>query len=87
MVSGDFEWDSEKAATNVVKHGVSFAEAITALVDVNAVEIADAEDAERILTIGFSSHARLLLVVSTDRATRTRIISARLATPAERAIY
>ena len=29
---GDFEWDAEKAAANVAKHGVTFEEATTVLV-------------------------------------------------------
>ncbi len=31
--AGDFEWDSAKAAANVRKHGVSFAEAISVFLD------------------------------------------------------
>jgi hypothetical protein len=33
VVRGDFEWNATKAAANVVKHGVSFEEAITAFED------------------------------------------------------
>jgi uncharacterized DUF497 family protein len=33
VVEGDFEWDSVKAASNLVKHGVSFAEAATVFAD------------------------------------------------------
>lgn len=31
VVDGDFEWDDDKAASNLDKHGVSFPEAATVL--------------------------------------------------------
>ena len=31
VVHGDFEWDADKAATNIAKHGVSFEEAASAM--------------------------------------------------------
>jgi len=33
VVEGDFEWDSDKATSNLAKHGVSFAEAATVFAD------------------------------------------------------
>jgi uncharacterized DUF497 family protein len=84
----DFEWDDAKAASNLAKHrGVSFVEAVSALVDVGAVEFADSLDASRIITLGMSERSRVLLVVTTEVRDRTRIISARRATAAERALY
>jgi uncharacterized DUF497 family protein len=50
-------------------------------------EGADLVDPSRLVTIGFSAGARVLLVVTTDTAVRTRIISARRATPAERRAF
>jgi uncharacterized DUF497 family protein len=41
VVEGDFEWDSEKAAANLVKHGVSFPEAATVFADPLAVYLDD----------------------------------------------
>ena len=41
VVEGDFEWDSEKAASNLVKHGVSFPEAATVFADPLAVYLDD----------------------------------------------
>jgi uncharacterized DUF497 family protein len=41
-----FEWDSEKAAANLAKHGVSFPEAATAFGDPLAVVITDPDHAE-----------------------------------------
>jgi 4-carboxymuconolactone decarboxylase len=37
VVFGDYEWDTDKAATNLEKHGVSFFEAAAALQDPHAV--------------------------------------------------
>ena len=85
-----FEWDSEKAARNLAKHGVSFAEASTAFGDPLSVTIADpqhSEDEERFVLFGFSARGRLLAIVHTDRAGTTRLISARLTTRHEREQY
>jgi uncharacterized protein len=37
-----YEWDNGKAATNLRKHGVDFADAIAALEDTNRLEEIDA---------------------------------------------
>ena len=84
---GDFEWDSAKAEENVAKHGVSFEEAATATLDPLAVEVADEVHPDRVMTIGMSIRERLLLVVTTERGERTRIITARRATADERRLY
>lgn len=42
---------------------------------------------ERDSLLGYSQSQRLLPVVHTDRSNRTRIISARVATRAERKVY
>jgi uncharacterized DUF497 family protein len=86
-VRGDFEWDSTKAASNVEKHGVSFEQAIVALSDPSAIETADHDHADRVVTFGFEPTTGVLLVVSTEIGARTRIIHARLATPAQRRRY
>ncbi|MCX7016406.1 MAG: BrnT family toxin [Candidatus Sumerlaeota bacterium] len=83
-----FEWDPAKARHNLEKHGVTFDEASTAFQDVLSMTIADPlrpEDEERFVLIGYSRRNRLLVVVHTERGERVRIISARPATPAERA--
>ncbi len=82
----EFEWDPEKAARNLAKHGVSFHEAATVFGDPLAVTYHDpdhAENEDRFLTFGHSSEGRLLVVSHTDRDDRTRIISARKATRKE----
>ena len=90
MESELFEWDDEKAARNLRIHDVDFREAATVFEDPDAITIPDAihsEDESRSITLGLSLLARVLLVVHTDRKERIRIISARKATPAERAQY
>jgi uncharacterized DUF497 family protein len=85
-----FEWDSEKAARNVAKHGVSFAEASTAFADPLSVTIPDPRhswDEERLVLFGVSRRGRLLAVFHTDRDGTTRVISARLMTRHEREQY
>jgi len=86
----NFEWDEEKARTNLKKHGVSFAEATTVFGDSFAVTIDDplhSIDEEPFVTIGYSEAQRLLVVVHTDRGDNIRIISARTATRRERQTY
>ncbi|MDQ3298682.1 MAG: BrnT family toxin [Myxococcota bacterium] len=88
IVYGDFEWDDAKAAANVAKHGVSFEEAATALVDPNAIFVADdATDEARLVAIGMSKQTRILFVVHVVRGERDRIVSARAATSAEELFY
>jgi uncharacterized DUF497 family protein len=87
VVDGLYEWDSEKAASNLAKHGVSFPEAIVALEDVNAVEGADDRDPSRNITIGAHTTKGVLLVVSTEMTDRTRVISAPPATSDEIRTY
>jgi uncharacterized protein len=85
-----FEWDPKKAALNRQKHGVTFEEATSALRDLFSATAHDpdhSEDEERFVTFGISSRGRLLTVSHTDRGNAIRIISARLATNAERQIY
>jgi uncharacterized DUF497 family protein len=85
-----FEWDAEKAAANVRKHGVSFDEAVTAFGDPLSVLLLDPHHStseERYLVLGMSAAGRLLVVAFVERPPRTRIISARLATRREREDY
>ncbi len=87
VVFGDYEWDDVKAATNLEKHGVSFAEAFAVLEDPHAVVVEDSIHPERVATIGLSAKARILYVVHVERGDRDRIISARRATREERLAY
>jgi hypothetical protein len=87
VVEGDFEWEEEKAAENLAKHGVSFPEAATVFADPMAVYLDDGSGTERMVVIGMSVRERVLYVVHAVRGKRDRIISARRATPAERDVY
>jgi uncharacterized protein len=83
-----FEWDPRKAANNLRKHGVEFADAVSVLEDDRAVTIADdSAEEERFATIGVDALGRILVVIYTFRKRRIRIISARRATPHERTQY
>lgn len=78
MTVDGFEWDSEKAESNLAKHGVSFEIAIDALQDVRSIEEPDMLDAERVAVLGMSRQG-VLFVIVVERGKRTRIISARKA--------
>lgn len=85
-----FEWDPEKAARNLQRHGVSFEEAASVFGDPLAATIPDPEhstEEARFITMGVTPAQRLLVVVHTERADRIRIISARAATRAEKKKY
>ncbi|PYQ96512.1 MAG: hypothetical protein DMF95_27605 [Acidobacteria bacterium] len=86
----EFEWDAQKAAENLKKHGVAFDEALTVFADLLANIFDDPDHSgseQRELIIGHSIVQRLLVVSFTDRGRRTRIIGARQATARERRDY
>lgn len=85
----EIEWDPAKAAANLRKHEIDFADAALALEDDLAltVEDLDAESENRFVAIGTDPIGRLLVVVFTWRGERIRLISARRATPRERRQY
>jgi uncharacterized DUF497 family protein len=85
-----FEWDPQKAKTNLGTHGVSFAEAVTALEDDFALtrEDPDADDEVRFVTLGLSSLANLVVVVYVYRRPDIiRVISAWKANKRQREAY
>ena len=87
-----FEWDAEKAAINVEKHGVAFEEAQSVFYDEIAVQFFDEEHSiseDRFFLLGMSTGARLLLVCHCERESGNiiRIISARKATKREANFY
>jgi hypothetical protein len=60
-----FEWDENKARSNLKKHGVSFEEAQSVFLDENARIIPDPEhsdDEDRFVLLGLSASVRLLTV-------------------------
>lgn len=84
---GDFEWDADKAVTNVARHRVTFEEAATIFLDIDYLLVRDTAAPNRFAAIGFSTLARLLFVVHCERGEKLRIISARRATRRERESY
>lgn len=86
----EFEWNTEKAEANLKKHNVSFDEAKTVFNDPLFVIFADPDhsiEEKRFIIMGESIQNRLLVVSYTERPPKTRLISARKATRAERKKY
>ena len=85
----EFEFDPAKARLNQRKHGVSFSHAEQALRDDMAVTVEDPDvlGEQRFVTLGLDALGRLLVVVHTQRGERTRLISARKASPGETEQY
>ena len=85
-----FEWDPIKADNNLAKHGIPFMEAATIFGDALALTFPDPDHSvgeHRFVTIGMSVSHTVLVVAHTDRRGKTRLISARKATPKERRYY
>ena len=83
----EFEWNIEKARTNLIKHGVSFEEAVTVFDDPFAHYFQDdfhSMNEDRFIIRGYSNSNNLLVVSFTIRSDKTRIISSRFATKKER---
>lgn len=86
----NFEWDDQKAASNLSKHGVSFNDAVSVFGDGRALTFTDTDHIEledRSRTCGVLNKERLLVVVHTERRNGIRIISARKTTRYEKGIY
>jgi len=91
----EFAWDANKAQSNIAKHGVTFAQAATVLLDPLALTVFDnahSDFDERWFTLGVAATGKLLAVAHTYTAAgpdtaKVRIISAREATKAERRQY
>jgi uncharacterized DUF497 family protein len=82
-----YEWDPAKAASNLRRHGVSFAEATSVFLDPAALTFSDpdhSDEEDREITIGVSTRQRVLFVSHGARGHRIRIISARRATRRDR---
>lgn len=89
MHDDEFEWDDDKAESNLGKHGISFEAGCRVFDDAFALERDDvgspAGEARYIIT-GMVNRV-LLTVVDTERGERIRIISARKATRHEHREY
>lgn len=85
-----FEWDEDKAASNLRKHQVSFTEGATVFNDEFVATMPDPDHSnmeERFIAIGMSVKGRVLIVSYTERTEKIRLISCRKATPVERRQY
>lgn len=88
----EFEWDPDKAQSNLRKHRVSFEDAVRVFLDPNRIESFEVREAygeDRWKTVGLVEPA-LLAVVYTVRGEDgdiIRVISARKADENERAHY
>jgi len=80
-----FQYDPAKAASNLKKHGVSFADSEGVFFDPLAIHQPDpdAEDEERFVAVGMGSAGIILVIVYTLRGEEIRLISARRATRQE----
>jgi len=89
MANDGYEWDEAKAAVNLRKHGVDFAEAVTALEDPFCMTMTDPDSNGelRFVSIGKDVLGRLLVTVFTHRGNQIRLISSRPATPVESRRY
>lgn len=89
-MSMEFEWDENKAAANLSKHGVAFDEAKTVFEDALYVDFYDPDrsyDEHRYIIVGQSKLGRLLIVSYAEREDAIRLISARETTRKERQAY
>jgi len=79
-----FEWDYEKARSNLAKHGVSFEEAITAFADPLSLTVFDpdhSDDEDRFVLLGATNAGRLVVVV--PGAPASSVLDSRLAASGE----
>ena len=83
-----YEWDPQKAAVNLRKHKVDFADAVGVFEDPLAITVSDDRHEEtRFVTMGTDFLGCLLVVAYTWRDQNIRLISAREALPNERRQY
>ena len=86
----ELEWDGDKAALNLQKHGVSFEDAALVFYDQGRIESCDDREdysEERWATIGTAYSAVLYVVYTVRREETVRLISARKANASERKQY
>jgi uncharacterized DUF497 family protein len=88
----EFEWDPDKALSNLSKHRVSFEEAARVFLDPNRIETFDGREAygeDRWKTVGLVEPALLAVVyaVRSEDDEIIRLISARKADNYEQAQY
>jgi uncharacterized DUF497 family protein len=84
-----YEWDLGKAAANLRKHRVDFADAALSLEDPRCLTVPDpdASGEARYVCLGADPNGRVLVTVFSCRGTNIRIISSRKASRGERRHY
>jgi uncharacterized DUF497 family protein len=85
----EFEWDEDKNAANIVKHGIAFEEAKKVFFDPMRVDYYDPDHSkteERWKVFGMAAWA-LVMVSYVEKQDVIRIISARKTTHAEEEFY
>jgi uncharacterized DUF497 family protein len=86
----NFEWDENKAALNLEKHGVRFEDAAETLFDEDFIRLFDEKHSEvEIRYVGTGRHptGAMLVTIYTERGDTFRIISSRKANKKERQAY
>ncbi|EEH4119094.1 BrnT family toxin [Salmonella enterica subsp. enterica] len=84
------EWDADKAARNLKKHGVAFEDAALVFHDTQRLEIYDDRDGygeDRWAIIGYVDPVLLFVVYTVRHEDTIRLISARKANEQERKKY
>ncbi|MDT8397284.1 MAG: BrnT family toxin [Pseudomonadales bacterium] len=78
----NFEWDPNKARSNLSKHGVSFKQAAGVFLDPMTVTVPDpdtsSQEEERWITLGQAAGQHYLVVVHTHREENSDIVSIRI---------
>ena len=84
-----YQWNRDKAQSNLEKHGIDFADSVGAFEDNWALTIEEQfiDDEQRFVSLGMDFLGRVIVVVYTFREDGIRIISARNATNSERKAY
>jgi uncharacterized protein len=89
MENDRFEWDDNKAESNLAKHLISFAFALRVFQDENAIDLDDSRfdyDEFRCSTVGIVEDV-MITVSHTIRGEKIRLISARRSSPQEARQY
>ena len=87
---GIFEWNLDKAKSNIGKYRVTFEEAMSSFRDPLSLTTPDPDHSEwedRLILMGLSVRQRLLAIVYVERDENLRLISARVADSDERKEY
>lgn len=85
----NYQWDPNKAQSNLNKHNVDFADVVGVFEDAWALTIEEqyVNDEPRFVTLGMDFLGRVLVVVYTYRGDNIRLISARRTTKRQRRTY